>query len=240
MGNLSDAQRECIIQELLGRSIGNKLARGAKADVARQFKCQPPAVTKIWARYQTTSSNGISGGEWKSRIKEKSGRKRLDRVAAAEKLKQVSLDDRQVERRAAAAAGISRHLVRELMKEGVVSRKTTRIRPALTAENKLHRIESALAYINDDSMNFETMEDVVHVDEKWFNEDKNKRSYIVFEDETPPTRSRRSKNFIPKTMFLAAVARPRNSLWDGKLGIWAFTEEHVAQRTSKYRSKGTL
>ncbi|GMF36945.1 unnamed protein product [Phytophthora lilii] len=73
---------------------------------------------------------------------------------------------------------------------------------------------------------------------KWFNEDKNKRSYIVFEGEAPPTRSRRSKDFIPKTMFLAAVARPR--IWDGKLGIWAFTEEYVAQRRSKYRTKGTL
>ncbi|GMF12463.1 unnamed protein product [Phytophthora lilii] len=122
--------------------------------------------------------------------------------------------------------------------EGTASRVSTRIKPALTAKNKLHRVESALIYIDDASMDFETMEDVVHVHEKWFNEDKNKRSYIVFEEEAPPTRSRRSKNFIPKTMFLAAVARPR--IWDGNLGIWAFTEEYVAQRTSKYRTKGTL
>ncbi|OWZ22181.1 Inositol oxygenase [Phytophthora megakarya] len=74
--------------------------------------------------------------------------------------------------------------------------------PALTAENKLHRIESALAYINDDSMNFETMEDVVHVDEKWFNEDKNKRSYIAFEGETPPTRKIKMPPFLGFQRFV--------------------------------------
>ncbi|KAL4172790.1 hypothetical protein KRP22_007952 [Phytophthora ramorum] len=115
-------------------------------------------------------------------------------------------------------------MVRELMKEGAASRVSTRIKPALTAKNKLHRVESALIYINKASMDFETMEDVIHVDEKWFNEDKNKRTYIVFEGGAPPTRSRRSKNFISKTMFLAAVTRPQNCIWSGKLGIWAFTE----------------
>ncbi|ETN14240.1 hypothetical protein PPTG_07874 [Phytophthora nicotianae INRA-310] len=58
---------------------------------------------------------------------------------------------------------------------------------------------------------FEPMYDVVHVDEKWFYEDVNNRSCLVFEDETPLQRSQRSKNHTPKTMFLAVVARPR---WD--------------------------
>lgn len=31
----------------------------------------------------------------------------------------------------------------------------------------------------------------------------------------------------------------RNACWDGKLGIWAFTEEFTAQRTSRNRKKGT-
>lgn len=58
---------------------------------------------------------------------------------------------------------------------------------------------------------FEPMYDVVHVDEKWFYEDVNKRSCLVFEDdETPLQRSQRSKSRIPKTMFFAAVARSRH------------------------------
>ena len=53
------------------------------------------------------------------------------------------------------------------------------------------------------------MFDVVHVDEKWFYEDVDKRFYYIVGDEEPPQRHRCSKRFIQKTMFLAAVARPR-------------------------------
>ncbi|KAE9254423.1 hypothetical protein PF002_g2865 [Phytophthora fragariae] len=46
-------------------------------------------------------------------------------------------------------------------------------------------------------------------------------------------------------MFLAAVARPRYDanrqvLFDGKIGIWDFTKQTEAQRTSKNRPAGTL
>ncbi|OWY92918.1 hypothetical protein PHMEG_00037868 [Phytophthora megakarya] len=63
MGNLSNAQRECIIQELLGRSIDNKLPRGAKAYVARQFKCQPPAkkLEETSTRYHTCRKESCDG-----------------------------------------------------------------------------------------------------------------------------------------------------------------------------------
>ncbi|KAG2840823.1 hypothetical protein PC129_g4993 [Phytophthora cactorum] len=46
---------------------------------------------------------------------------------------------------------------------------------------------------------------------KWFYEDVNKCSCLLFEGETALQRSRWSKNHVQKTMFLAAVARPR---WD--------------------------
>uniref|UniRef100_H3GWW9 DDE-1 domain-containing protein n=1 Tax=Phytophthora ramorum TaxID=164328 RepID=H3GWW9_PHYRM len=164
----------------------------------------------MWARYQSTSPNDI---EWESRIKVKAGRKRLDRVAAAEKLKRINKSKGAQPRQ------------RDFETHGP---RTDEGGGSFTPKNKLHRVESALIYINEASMDFETMEDVIHVDEKWFNEDKNKRTYIVFEGGAPPTRSRRSKNFISKTMFLAAVTRPRNCIWNGKLGIWAFTEEYVA------------
>jgi len=74
----SNVQRECTIQVLLARSNGGKVHHGAKAEVARLFKCNQASISKIWTRYQSTS---ISGGEWKSRIKENSGR---TRVTAAE------------------------------------------------------------------------------------------------------------------------------------------------------------
>jgi hypothetical protein len=47
MGNLTEIQRECIIQGLLARSNGGKLPHGAKVQVARTWKCGKPAITKI-------------------------------------------------------------------------------------------------------------------------------------------------------------------------------------------------
>ncbi|KAG2970196.1 hypothetical protein PC120_g26610 [Phytophthora cactorum] len=98
-----------------------------------------------------------------------------------------------------------------------------RIRPTLTAGNKLSRVNQCLTFIDDSTLEFESMDNVVHVDEKWFYEDKDKRSYLLFPGEEPPHRTRKSKRFIPKTMFLAAVAGPRydpnrKCMWDGKLG----------------------
>uniref|UniRef100_H3G690 Transposase n=1 Tax=Phytophthora ramorum TaxID=164328 RepID=H3G690_PHYRM len=83
------------------------------------------------------------------------------------------------------------------------------------------------------------------IDEKWFYEDHDKRSYLLFPGEEPPHRTRKSKRFIPKTMLLAAVARPRYNhhrkcRWDGKIGMWPLTEEYVAQRGSRNRPKGTV
>jgi hypothetical protein len=85
---------------------------------------------------------------------------------------------------------------------------------------------------------------MVHVDEKWFYLAKiNQKIYLV-PGETGPTRPMHSKRFIPKVMFLAAVAEPRTNVvtgerFDGKIGIWPFVEIRPAARKSKNRPKGS-
>lgn len=108
-----------------------------------------------------------------------------------------------------AAAGVSLYLVRNLVSEGMLNSRSTRIHPALNHENKLERIEWVMSFINEDKCKFELMYDVVHVDEKWFNAEMDERSYLILSGEEPPQRSWRSKRFIPQTIFLPAVARPR-------------------------------
>ncbi|KAG6947434.1 hypothetical protein JG687_00016092 [Phytophthora cactorum] len=178
MTNLSDPQRRCVIDELLKRSINGELPIEA----------------------------GIVGGEWQSQIKQNAGRKRKDRSEIVELLQALPIEDSSVERRAASLAGVSRHLVRSLVEEGTLSRVTARIRPTLTPGNKLSWVEHCLTFIDDSTLEFESMDNVVHVDEKWFYEDKDKRSYLLFPGEDPPLRTRKSKRFVPKAMFLAAVA----------------------------------
>ena len=63
-------------------------------------------------------------------------------------------------------------------------------------------------------------------------------------EENLPDRQVKSKLFIPKIMFLCAVARPRhdrhdNSFFDGKIGIWPFVKQVAAKRSSRNRPAGT-
>ena len=55
---------------------------------------------------------------------------------------------------------------------------------------------------------FKAMFDAVHVDEKWFNKDKYERAYFMLKGKVAPSRRRKSKRFIPKTMFLGSVVLP--------------------------------
>ncbi|KAH9085651.1 hypothetical protein Ae201684P_005452 [Aphanomyces euteiches] len=49
------------------------------------------------------------------------------------------------------------------------------------------------------------MWDVVHMDEKWFNADQDRRKVYLTPDETVEHRTTKSKRFISKVMFLAAL-----------------------------------
>ncbi|ETK77389.1 hypothetical protein L915_16339 [Phytophthora nicotianae] len=190
--NLTDIERKAIIDELLKLSDNGVLPLGVYVK-----------------RYAVAVGEGVVGGVWASQIKTKCGRKRKNRDEVMENLAKVPIEDRSVERRVAEAAGISRHLVRRAVSEGITSRKTMFIKPALTSQNKLQRVEHALSFIDDTTLHFDPITNLVHVDEKWFYADRNRRSYLVFDGEELPPRPWKSKRFIPKTMFLAALTRPR-------------------------------
>ena len=92
---------------------------------------------------------------------------------------------------------------------------------------------------------FEDMMNYVHIDEKWFYMTKQKENYYLLPTEESPARFTKSKRFITKTMFMAAVARPRydytrKTALDGKIGIWPFVVQEPARRNSKNRPKGRM
>ncbi|KAJ0035496.1 hypothetical protein Pint_25039 [Pistacia integerrima] len=89
------------------------------------------------------------------------------------------------------------------------------------------------------------MENIIHVDEKWFYMTKQSEKCYLLPDEDEPLRTCKSKTFITKVMFLAAVTRPRfdesgNELFSEKIGIFPFINKEPARRSSKNRSAGTM
>ncbi|XP_056695415.1 uncharacterized protein [Spinacia oleracea] len=90
-----------------------------------------------------------------------------------------------------------------------------------------------------------SMYDFIHIDEKWFYlAQKCQRVYLA-NNEPFPHRKGKSRTKIPKFMFMAAVARPRwgengQCEFDGKIGIFPFTDAVAAKRRSKNGVRGTI
>lgn len=137
------------------------------------------------------------------------------------------------------------------IKEGVIRSHTNAIKPYLTEENKRARLQFCLSMIESGTLHsnplFLDMFNFVHIDEKWFFlSKKSERYYLLPEEQEPnPYRACKSKNFITKVMFMAAVARPRYDedgveYFSGKIGIFPFVIKEPARRNSKNRVVGTL
>ena len=87
------------------------------------------------------------------------------------------------------------------------------------------------------------MEDLIHIDEKWFYLTKDGQRFIIVADEEEPYRHVQHKSFLMKIMFRCVVARPRydtgrNAMFDGKIGIWPIGKWEPVKRSSKKRAKG--
>ena len=81
----------------------------------------------------------------------------------------------------------------------------------------------------------ETWENWVDVDEKWFYTMALRLLLKIPPGEPIPQRYIRHKSHVPKTMFLAALGRPREG-FDGKVGIWRVTKSTPA-KYSKHTGK---
>ena len=113
-----------------------------------------------------------------------------------------------------------------LLQRDVCHAHMSSLKPTLTDENKVSRMELALSCINkNDTSKFEHMEDLIHINEKWFYLVKDGQHFIIAADEAEPYKHVQHKSFLTKIMFLCAVARPmydmnKNAWFDGKIGIW--------------------
>ena len=145
----------------------------------------------------------------------------------------------------AKAMGVTLSTVqRMLLHQDVCCIHTSSLKPMLTEENKMSRMELALSFIDkNNTSKFKNMEDLIHIDEKWFYLMKDGQRFIIAADEAEPYRHVQHKLFLMKTMFLCAVARPRyntnkNAWFDGKIVIWPIGKWEPAKRSSKKRTKG--
>lgn len=77
---------------------------------------------------------------------------------------------------------------------------------------------------------FMEMQNIIHVDEEWFNAMTKNTAYYMHPDEDDPHRTVQNKNSIDKIMFLTTVSRPLfddegNCIFYGKIGVWPFVRK---------------
>ncbi|KAH9136838.1 hypothetical protein AeRB84_018170 [Aphanomyces euteiches] len=223
-----------------------KLRPGAFNRAAAHFQLHRTTISKVWKAFNTS-------GDMSSKKFGRVGRKA---TYIAQDIHATVREIPQTQRTTFCdmpeASGISTGTLARYLKLGTLQRKSSRLKPLLNDQNKRQRLWFCCSHVDrsahagaQQEFDFFDMFDVVHLDEKWFNADKDRRKVYLTKDEAPEVRRCKSKRFIPKVMFLAAVARPRwdnarSCFFDGKIGMWPFVVQVPAARGSRNRPAGTM
>jgi hypothetical protein len=249
--HLTDNERRAIWEILLSKRRTNnptKLLPTAAREVALKFGVHHSAVRDVFKRGMESLAEGDFVANVSCRKRGRVGRKKLG-VLEPNTVMAIPLVDRQNIRSLAAKMQMSKSTVHRMTKteNGVIRSHSNAIKPFLTDDNKLNRVRYCMSHLDleQSPAQFQPMMDEVHIDEKWFYLTKTNRRYYLAKGEEPPHRTAKSKRFIVKVMFMAAVARPRhdtyrNQYFDGKIGIWPFVVKTPAKRGSKNRPAGTM
>ncbi|KAK1681306.1 hypothetical protein QYE76_042154 [Lolium multiflorum] len=232
--------------EVIKRRDG-KFRTEDKQLIASLLKTSVRTIERIWRKAQDQIEIGQQVDVSNQR-KGHVGRKRKDLQLS--RVKTIPLNQRKTIRSLAKSLGVKRSTLHLRFKWGELKRHTNSLKPLLTEGNKIQRLQFCLDMVNEESLSspeptFKVMDNMVHIDEKWFIMTKERNTYYLHPEEPKPLRTVKNKNSIGKVMFLTAVARPRYGedggvTFDGKIGTWAFVQEIPAAKKSKNRERGTI
>ncbi|RHZ34646.1 hypothetical protein DYB37_011627, partial [Aphanomyces astaci] len=227
---LTGRDKTRLIQLLRPFLKKDKLQRGAFKHVAEIMQIHPRTVSYIWRKFRDT------GSTTSNKVGKVGPKPTYSKQLVQQLVEEVHVDQRSTLRDVAAGSGLTMGTLSRHLKNGTFERRSTRIKPLLSDVNKAERVAFC---------QFDNLWDVVHLDEKWFNADKDRRKVYLVPGDKPPRRAWKSKRFVPKVMFLAAVARPRYDevggvFFNGKIGMWPFVRFVPAIRNSRNRPAGTM
>ena len=201
--NLSEVKQNAIFRKLLENKVGDKLKHGAIPEVARQFSVSRVTVYKIWNKIKAA----VDGEAVDLSSKKKGFHKKKDHNIE-EKLLDVPLNKQGTIWSTSRHIGVPKSTLHRYFKCGEGRVHTNAVKPFLTKGNKVTRKDFCASHINRETNLFQDMYDCIHIDEKWFYLTNLSRRFYLGKDEEIPVRRVKSKRFVVKVMFLAAVARP--------------------------------
>ncbi|XP_057250640.1 uncharacterized protein LOC125497841 [Beta vulgaris subsp. vulgaris] len=233
-------------EEESATSLIMKVPRGLFNKTAAEYEVNRSTIYRIWkdAKRQMTSSGIINA---KHKKKGRSGRKFID--VNLDTLRAIPKKNRTTLRSFGEALQVSPSTIYRWVKRGILRPHTNSIKPKLTEAHKVKRLTWVLSLSIPKTVTelskFQNLSNMIHIDEKWFYMSHVTHRYYLLADEEDPYRSCQSKKWVNKVMFMGGIGRPLFSTggvmpWDGKIGIYAFTEDVAAQRTSVNRDRGTV
>ncbi|XP_057532895.1 uncharacterized protein LOC130810784 [Amaranthus tricolor] len=229
---------------LTSANSNGKLQHGFINEIAKKYDLHRRTIGRIWRQIRDQKKHNlpINVNNMKSLTNGKA------RIAFDEnKFKSIEKAKKTTLRSLSKAMEVSYSTVCRWKTKRYFRKHTNAIKPLLTDKNKLDRLIFCLSscILDEQTKNFtfNEMKNVVHIDEKLFYITRTQQTFYLTQDEIEPHREIQSKRFIPKIMFMCAVARPIFSIegemiFDGKIGIFPFTHEVAAQRSSKNRKRG--
>lgn len=250
--NLTSLQRRNIVSTLLlSVTPGDnnfKLVRGVVNDCANTYGVNRFTIRKIWQRALANYANpNIRAFISSPRKKSNSGRpQKWNRDDVREAVQNLALHQKRTIRSIATALEIPKSTVfrmKEDKQDTVIMPRSIAVKPLLTDMHKMQRVLFASSKVTEPGNHFHHFYDSIHVDEKWFFISEKQLRVYCAPDEVLPERNAQNRDHLVKVMFLCAVARPRynaagNCTFDGKIGMWPFVEQTVAQRRSVNRNRG--
>ena len=108
--------------------------------------------------------------------------------------------------------GVSQSTVWRWKKKKHIRKHTNAIKPLLTDSNKNDKlffcITSCIYDERTNAFKFSDMSNIIHIDEKLFYLTRTQQTYYLTPGVPEPHREIQSKRYIPKIMFMCAVASP--------------------------------
>ncbi|XP_057532677.1 uncharacterized protein LOC130810579 [Amaranthus tricolor] len=242
---LTNELRHLILHEMLSLKVSDSLPHGTFVRIANKYGYTPRSIRNLWKRAIETKEENkpyVVDSKYKN-----CGRKRVQ--VPPNVLESKPMGERTCIRDVATCLDLAPTTVWRLIRRGEIKAHSNPLDPSLTDANKARRVEWILSLIQEDTIHhhpmYKGMYDFIHIDEKWFYLTKKTQRVYLAHKEKIPYRAAKSSKFIPKAMFLGAVARPRwnqygQCTFDGKIGNFPFVSRVAAQRNSINRPKGSI
>ncbi|XP_074323258.1 uncharacterized protein LOC141660192 [Apium graveolens] len=242
---LTNSNKSDIVHMLSLDFNNNKLKSGSINTIVTDYGVSRITISKIWKDV----GQAIKDGKELPNVDRKFKGGNMKYIFNLEKVRSIPLHLRTNIRTLACQLKVGKSTVHRMIQKDRIKSHSNALKPYLTPLNMQARVIFCLKHIESSTLRtnptYIGMFSIVHIDEKWFYMTRTSQKYYLLPNEPEPHRTCKSKIFITKVMFMSAVARSRfdkngNCIFDGKIGIFSFTKEEAAVRTSKNRAKGVM